>query len=95
MSQQTLRLYRAILKSGKHYPSSNRHKLLDEAKALFREHKDLQDPNKVANELEKARLGLQELQMYAPQQVQNEGGDMSVTLRGGTLPDSQSTDFLK
>lgn len=97
MSQTVLQLYRAILRNGRHYPSSNRVKLIKEAKSLFHEHRDLTDPAKIRKELEQARLGLNELLIYAPKQMESDGHDQewSVTLRGGTLPDSQSTDFLK
>jgi Complex 1 protein (LYR family) len=97
MSRQVLHLYRAILKNGRHYPSRNRNEIINEARELFREHKVLTDQDKIRKELENARVGLNELLMYAPKQMKSDGHDSewSVTLRGGTLPDSQSTDFLK
>lgn len=94
-SRQVLHLYRAILKNARFYPSKNRDKLITEAKSLFREHKDLQDRAKLDKELESAKLGLAELQMYAPQNIESADGDMSVTLRGGTLPSGTSADKIK
>lgn len=93
--QSVLHLYRAILKNARFYPSSNRNKLINEAKTLFHEHKELTDPAKLKTELKNARVGLDELRMYAPQNLSNSDGEWSVTLRGGTLPADTSADEIK
>ena len=88
-------MYRAILKHARHYPSSNRDGIIREAKALFHEHKTLTDPEAIEKELRQAKVGLDELLLYAPDNLRAKDGEWSVTLRGSTLPDEVSTDKLK
>lgn len=96
-SQSVLTLYRAILKNARFYPSSKRDGIIREAKALFHEHRDLTDGAKIAKELQQARIGLQELQQYAPANLEADGvaDEWKLTLRGATLPDDVSTDVLQ
>lgn len=93
--QNVVHLYRAILKNARFFPSSNRNKLIAEAKQLFHEHKTLTDRTQIHQELEKARVGLDELRMYAPANMTTQEGDWSVTLRGGTLPSDVSAGDIK
>lgn len=93
--QEILALYRGILKNARHYPSSNREGILREAKALFHENKNLTDQARIAKELQQAQVGLDELLLYTPQQMESEAGDWSVTLRGSTLPDDLRAENLK
>lgn len=92
--QSVLALYRAILKNARFYPSSKRDGIIREVKALFHEHKDLTDGAKIVKELQQARIGLQELEQYAPANLEA-SGEWKLTLRGATLPDDVSTDVLQ
>jgi LYR motif-containing protein 4 len=94
-SRQVVGMYRAILKNARHYPSRNRESIIKEAKSLFHDNKALTDPDKIARELQLAKVGLEELLLYAPKTLESDDGDWSVTLRGSTLPDTVSSNELK
>jgi LYR motif-containing protein 4 len=90
---QILAIYRAILRNARFYPSRKRGAIIEEIKSIFHENKDLTDPGKVSNELQKARIGLQELQQFRPDSLENAG--WSIQLRGSTLPEGVTVDDIK
>jgi hypothetical protein len=90
---QILSMYRAILRNARYYPSRKRDAIIEEIKSLFHEHKELSDSEKVAIELQKARVGLQELEQFRPDNLDKVG--WNIQLRGGTLPEDISVQDIK
>lgn len=95
--REIVQLYRQILRYAKHYPSKKRSSIIEDIKLTFHEDKSLTDAIMIENALQRARIGLQELKQFAPEEMEsgNEDGSWNLNLRGNTIPFDQSTDSIK
>jgi len=64
MAENKLRLYRALLRGVRNYPSMKRGQYEQEIKTAFRENKTLTDPEKIEKEMNEAVLALKEFQRF-------------------------------
>lgn len=95
MASNVLQMYRQILRAANHFPSSNKIGIIQEIKFAFHANRDCTDPALLQNHLQKAHIGLDELQSYLPENLMDETGHMRLKLRGNTLPEGQSTDDIR
>jgi hypothetical protein len=60
-----LKIYKALLKSAKVFPSKRRPNIIEEIKLSFRENKQVRDPIEQRKKLQAALDGLQSLERYS------------------------------
>lgn len=76
---ETLRLYRAILRSAARFPSIKRKAIIADIKTTFRENRELSG-NALATQLDVAKDGLFKLKQYEPLKTGNKQKDWHLDL---------------
>lgn len=86
MTNQTLHLYRAILKNAKRFPSVKREGIIKEIKTEFRIKKDLKEKEKIEEAILLARKGLSQLSVYTA--LSSNSYTWTVNLENNPMPPS-------
>mmetsp|Transcript_5410 Transcript_5410/g.19790 ORF Transcript_5410/g.19790 Transcript_5410/m.19790 type:complete len:90 (-) Transcript_5410:1417-1686(-) len=76
-------LYRHILRHATQYPSVKREAIVADIKAEFRRNRHLQDPQQIRKEIDVAKQGLQQLQMYSGLRKSEGPWEVHLTGTGG------------
>ena len=79
-----LSVYRNLLKKAKVFPSKNRTRILNEIRMEFRRNQNLTDPKKLAECIELATKGIQQLSMYSD--LPRNSTSWAVTMEQNPMP---------
>lgn len=93
MVNQTLHLYRAILKNAKRFPSVKRESIIKEIKSEFRNKKDLKEKSKIDEAHLLARKGLSQLSIYTS--LSSTSYSWTVNLENNPMPNFSQNNKIK